>query len=216
MVEDRRPRRTRVAVEAAIAEAVFEELDELGYIALTFEGVARRAHVSKPVLYRRHSTRVSLVLSVIKSAITTTFAEPPGTGTLRGDLIAWIEQVGSQVSPSRSATLRGLLGEAGESELQQIAELMNARPRDMERCVLEPARERGEITGEIPWSVSRLFYILARDRALFGADADHDGTHAHQSRTQMIDEIILPLLRIHAGRPGDQLTDTQTETGRTS
>ena len=59
----RRARRTNVQVTAAITTAVLDELREVGFAGLTFESVARRAELSKAVLYRRHPTRVSLALA---------------------------------------------------------------------------------------------------------------------------------------------------------
>lgn len=190
MVPVRRPRRTKAAVEAAITDAVMAELAEVGYSALTFESVARRAQVSKPVLYRRHTSRVTLVLAACGERIAATYTEPPMTGALRTDLLWWLGRAQEQTSHIDPSTLRGLMGEAGENEMQQISALMAARLRDMDRHVLEPARRRGEIVGDIPPSVTRLFFTLSRDRALFGAPDDEDGE-------RMVDEVILPLLHIH-------------------
>jgi hypothetical protein len=58
---------------------------------------------------------------------------------------------------------------------------------DVERCVLDPARQRGEISGDIPSSIARLFFILIRDQALFGPYDD-------RGSSWIVDEIILPLL----------------------
>ena len=84
------------------------------------------------------------------------------------------------------------------------------------RCVLEPARQRGEVVGEIPWSVSRLFCVLARDRAVFGAPVQQDSTPVQQDGTLLVDEIILPLLRTHASDSNCQKINATPEKGRIS
>lgn len=191
MTQTRRPRRTKVEVEAEIYSAVLAVLSEAGYSALTFEAVARRAEVSKPVLYRRHSTRVSLVLAAVSATIEATYAQPPNTGDLRSDLVAWLTKADETVTEANSSMLRGIIGEAGEVELERINAVMRGRIDDLERCVLKPAALRGEIADDVPASVSRLFFTRSRDRALFGPVSSDD-------ISAFIDEIILPLLRAHA------------------
>jgi len=50
-------------LEHALLAATWEELLAVGYANLTMDGVAARAHTSKPVLYRRWPTRPELVLA---------------------------------------------------------------------------------------------------------------------------------------------------------
>ncbi|MFD3608273.1 TetR/AcrR family transcriptional regulator C-terminal ligand-binding domain-containing protein [Streptomyces atroolivaceus] len=187
MSQPRRARRTQVEVQAAITQGVLAELEEVGFAALTYEGVARRAEVSKPVLYRRHSSRVSLVLTALQEAAQNVYAEPPATGSLRSDLLSWIATAQAMASRVGAATLRGLVGEASESELEHVATLMGARVRDIERCVIEPARRRGELSGAVPAPVIELLFTLIRDRTLFGRLDE-------PVSASLVDHILLPLL----------------------
>lgn len=205
MPQTRRPRRRKIEVEAAIHSAVMAVLSEVGYSSLTFEAVARQAEVSKPVLYRRHSTRVSLVLAAVSATIGRTYAEPPDTGSLRSDLVAWLMRIDETATEATSSILRGIVGEAGEAELERINTVMRGRIDDLERCVLKPAALRGEVSGDVPISVSRLFFTLARDRVLFGP-ADPDDI------SSFVDDIILPLLQAHA-RPPSTDAELSTEKG---
>src|SRR5687767_8014008 len=53
------------------------------------EGVARRAGTSKPVAYRRWSSKVEILRPCVSSRLPR--AEPvPDTGTLRGDIVALV------------------------------------------------------------------------------------------------------------------------------
>ncbi|WP_141871564.1 TetR/AcrR family transcriptional regulator [Microbacterium saperdae] len=77
---------------AAIRAATIAELTEHGYAGVSFEGVARRAQTSKPVLYRRYSSRAHLVVDAWSDRAPLTLPAL-GSGSLRGDLIGGCEAV---------------------------------------------------------------------------------------------------------------------------
>lgn len=66
-------RRRGVALEDAIRAATYAELVEVGYTALTVEGVAARARTGKASIYRRWPTKQELVLDSLCSSL----PEPP-------------------------------------------------------------------------------------------------------------------------------------------
>lgn len=183
----RRPRRTNAEVKAAITAAVLAELNEVGFAGLTFERVAGRAELSKAVLYRRHPTRVSLALGALQETAQGIYAEPPMTGSLRSDLLSWLGAAERQASRVGAATFRGLVGEANQAELEHVEALMAARAHDVERCIIEPARQRGEITSDIPEPVIKLFFTLLRDQTLFEPQE-------HHHNTAIVDDVLIPLL----------------------
>jgi AcrR family transcriptional regulator len=57
-----------------------------GYQGLTIDGVAARAKVGPPAIYRRWSFKAALVVAAL--ARSTGLAPAPDTGTVRGDLLA--------------------------------------------------------------------------------------------------------------------------------
>src|SRR5918995_1165310 len=71
--------------EQEILDATIDILAEVGYDRLTMDAVAARARASKATLYRRWSSKVSLVIDalLLQKGPTTI----PDTGTLRGDLL---------------------------------------------------------------------------------------------------------------------------------
>jgi AcrR family transcriptional regulator len=74
------------AREEEILDAAVEELLEVGYDRLTMDAVAARARASKATLYRRWSSKPSLVVdAVMRSKCGTLVA--PDTGSLRSDLV---------------------------------------------------------------------------------------------------------------------------------
>ncbi|WP_244168117.1 TetR/AcrR family transcriptional regulator [Mycobacterium paraffinicum] len=64
-----RGRRRGAVLERALYEAVLAELAEVGYVGLTMEGVAARAHTGKASLYRRWCNRRDLVHAALVFAL---------------------------------------------------------------------------------------------------------------------------------------------------
>ncbi len=52
-------------VTAAVRAAVFDELAALGYGRMSIEGVARRAKVGKPAIYRRWPSKQAMVVALV-------------------------------------------------------------------------------------------------------------------------------------------------------
>jgi AcrR family transcriptional regulator len=73
--------------EEELLDATVAELAAVGYDRLTMDAVAARAHASKATLYRRWPSKQAMVVdAVIRSKRAD--ADPPDTGSLRGDLLA--------------------------------------------------------------------------------------------------------------------------------
>ena len=83
-------RRRGAELDDAIYRAVFDELVDHGYVGLTFEGVARRAQTSKPVLYRRWPNRLDMVVAALTSA-SDDVIQASDTGSLAGDVEATLQ-----------------------------------------------------------------------------------------------------------------------------
>src|SRR5579875_3397714 len=87
---DRRPGRPRDArVDAAVTKATLAEIAEKGLGSVTMEGIAARAGIGKPSLYRRWPNKDALFY-FLASQLHEVF-EPPDTGDLRKDLLAVYE-----------------------------------------------------------------------------------------------------------------------------
>ncbi|ADP79798.1 TetR/AcrR family transcriptional regulator [Pseudofrankia inefficax] len=84
-----RPRDARA--DGAIIEATLQTLATTGFTGLSMEAVAARAKVGKATLYRRWSTKDTLVADALATLVET--AEPVDTGSLRDDLVAWLNTV---------------------------------------------------------------------------------------------------------------------------
>ncbi|MFH8344980.1 TetR/AcrR family transcriptional regulator [Streptomyces sp. NPDC018045] len=81
-----RPGGRTARTRQAVLDAVFEELGEGGYAALTMERIAQRSGVHVATVYRRWRTPEGLVCELM--ADLSAEIPLPDTGTLRGDLRA--------------------------------------------------------------------------------------------------------------------------------
>ncbi|MGW0389582.1 TetR/AcrR family transcriptional regulator [Streptomyces sp. NPDC003042] len=96
----------------SVLEATTALLIENGYGALTIEGVAKRAHVAKSTVYRWWKSKPALVMDAYTHE-TATRVPTPDTGTLQGDLTAFVTdlyRIGND--PARTKALTGLMAEA--------------------------------------------------------------------------------------------------------
>lgn len=96
----------------SVLEATAALLVENGYGALTIEGVAKRANVAKSTVYRWWKSKPALVMDAYAHETATRVPEPD-TGTLTGDLTAFVTdlyRIGGD--PVRTKALTGLMAEA--------------------------------------------------------------------------------------------------------
>ena len=181
-------RRTRDQVDEAIAAAVREELRERGYQGVTFEGVARRARTSKPVLYRRYSSRAEMVLRALGRSLR--LEPPPGLPqlSLRDGLVLMLRSVEERMEAIGADTFRALIGEADQPSLALLSEAMGAGERALADLVVAPAVARGELgPNPIAPTVLRVPYAVLREQTLFR-------TGSRMTLEEITDHICVPLL----------------------
>ncbi|MBJ22196.1 MAG: TetR family transcriptional regulator [Deltaproteobacteria bacterium] len=132
----------------AILDATLALLVEVGFSALTVEGVAQRAGVGKATIYRRWASKLPLVVEA--------FGELPGfeevdTGSLEVDLKETLNTyLNNFNSTSLGAVFPSLAGErAHNPELSKLLEPVTRGRREPFVRIFERARERGEISEEV-------------------------------------------------------------------
>jgi AcrR family transcriptional regulator len=193
--EPTRRRRHGQELESALLEAAWAELIEVGYGRLTMESVARRAHTSEPVLYRRWPNKDQLVLASLEHYRKANPIAEPDTGSLRGDLIVHLEAV-SQVlagflATAAAAALSGLLADAGLTPSQARERVMRAQELPRIRTIYQRAHDRGEIDLErLPDALLDLPFDLARHDMFM----EQRPLEADRVRS-IVDELFLPLVR---------------------
>jgi AcrR family transcriptional regulator len=123
---------------------------EVGYAALTIEGVAARAGVAKPTIYRRWPVKGALVAEAVFGK---TKAMPmPDTGDVAGDLriiVGW--GVDEFMAPEARAALPGMVAELqSDAAVRRLFQERVIEPEYVRvRQVLERARDRGEVREDV-------------------------------------------------------------------
>lgn len=185
-------RRRGEALEQAILDAVWDEFQEGGFLSLTFEGVAKRAGTSKPVLYRRWSSRVEMMMACAVSRMPTPDSIPD-TGSLRGDTVSLLTLMRSRLRVIGQTALLALLTEAStDPELRRrfFRELVNHLADLLNMAVWERAIDRGEISAEhLTDRLRRLPIDLVRNEFIIFGDL------TDEALAGIVDEVVLPALR---------------------
>lgn len=146
------PARPRVGGRSArvvqsVLEATLEELGRVGYVALTFEGVAARARVNRTTIYRRWPTKIALVHAAMLQGSDLMQHKAPDTGAIRGDLMALVRQRLATMSlPRTRAIAVAIISEPPESELVASTQVF----RDRSRVVVHEVVARAVARGELP------------------------------------------------------------------
>ena len=173
--------------EREILEAALEVLADVGYDRLTMDAVAARARASKATLYRRWSTKVSLVIDALLLQKGPTVV--PDTGSLRGDLIEAFCGMGGLDSEA-VATLSSVLTAIDRDEefAREFRERVIGPKAAISRTIYERAVARGEVRADLDVSLfgPALAGILLHRAYLMGEEPTAERI------ARVIDQIILP------------------------
>ena len=148
-----RPRDARH--DQSILDATLGILLEQGYRGVTIEGVAARAGVGRPTIYRRWPSKPAVVVAALVQS--DRLALPaPDTGSLRNDLIAvQRHQVERMNSPDARRVTAGLIADlADDPELGDTYVSQFLAPR---RATVWEVLQRGVARGELDADVDLAF-----------------------------------------------------------
>ncbi|ATL31160.1 TetR/AcrR family transcriptional regulator [Streptomyces formicae] len=186
-------RRRGEALETAILEAAWEELTERGYANLTVDSVAKRAGTSKPVLYRRWADKQKLVEAAVVRRNVIQQIPPADTGSLRGDLLATLTELGEKRGPflaQLSLLLAGYFAEA-DSSYADLREQILAGRRSGRDEIMDRAIARGEIDpARLTPRIASLPFDLLRSEAMMT-----QRPVPPEVIEEIVDTIFLPLVR---------------------
>jgi AcrR family transcriptional regulator len=186
-------RRRGAELEAALLQAAWDELIEVGYADLTLDGVAARAGTSRPVLARRWAGPAELVLDAVRHHAALDPIEVPDTGTLRGDVLDLLRHIAAHIGEIAGVLSYLLADHFRETKLPLAAlrEQVLAGPPTAMRRILDRAVERGEIS---PAILGTRIASLPRDLLI------HDLVMTQApvpdaALIEIVDTVFLPLAR---------------------
>lgn len=192
-------RRRGAALESALLDAAWDELDEHGFAALTMEAVAARAGTSRPVLARRWATRSDLALAAIRHHFAAEPIQVPDHGSLREDTLDLLRQMNTRRRGLVTEVLlrfSGVVTEADGGIAGLRERLIGDQPTQL-GAILERADARGEIDlARLSPVVADLPLTLVRHEMLMRLTPADDAT-----LQSFVDDAFLPLA-LATRRPG--------------
>jgi len=176
--------------EAEILDAAVEILIEHGYDRLTMDAVALRAKASKATLYRRWSSKQSLVVDAVIRSKKSADPQDVDTGSLRGDLVATFCGHGGMTERDSTLLLAAVIT-ALHTDPEFATEFRERflKPKiELNQRIYERAMARGELRKDVDLSVlgPALPGILLHRSFILGEPI----TQATVER--VIDAIIMP------------------------
>ena len=185
-------RRRGDALERAIYDAVFRQLQTVGYTGLTMEGVAGCAQTGKAALYRRWPGKDDLVVDAIDHALPS-LADLPDHGEVREDLLDLLRRMAAMVNSPTGCALQCLLAQADRDH--QFKALLHERvlaPRKASfLAVLQRAADRGQVRPDaVTQLVAEVGLAMVVQRFLVDGPPVPD-----DFVVSVLDEVVMPLLR---------------------
>jgi AcrR family transcriptional regulator len=190
----RRRRRRGPELEAALLDAAWDELVEVGFARLTMESVASRAGTGIAVLYRRWANKDELVLAALAHQRSTHPVDVADTGTLRGDLLATLTAMGRAragfFAVAAAAAFSGLQTGTGLIPAQVRDRIIGDQASARVRAIYRRAHDRGEIDlARVPPAVLTMPFDLVRHDLLMTLEP------VKPARIRsIVDDLVLPLL----------------------
>lgn len=187
-----RSRRRGAELRTALLAAVWDELTERGYAALTFDAVARRAGTSRPVVNRRWVSKDAMARDAITWASGQFTLLDPDTGNLREDTVQLLEQLNDafvEFAVAMTAQLAAFFEETGTAPAELRKSLVTTRWKVIE-AVVQRAVERGEIDeSRVTPRIVGLPYDLLRHDVLMNVRP-----MSSADMQEIVDTIYLPLI----------------------
>jgi AcrR family transcriptional regulator len=182
--------------ESEILDATLELLLDAGYDRLTMDAVAIRARASKATLYRRWSTKASLVVDALSRSKHAPELQDPDTGSLRGDLLAQACGPGGFSEKKSTRVLAAVMTalHTDDEFAEEFRERILAPKVELSTRIYARAQARGEIRPDVDLGVltPALAGILLHRVFLLGLPLDD------KTIETVVDQIILPAA---TGRP---------------
>lgn len=187
-----RQRRRGEELEAALLDAAWQELAEVGFAKLTMESVAARAKTGVAVLYRRWPNKDELVLATIRHYGDANPIQVPDTGSLRGDLLAFLRGFSAGRNAFTvivTATFAGLQSSSGLTPAEVRDRIIANRPVSSHE-IYRRAHERGELDLDTtPAAVLTMPFDLMRQDMLMTLKPISE-----QRITSIVDDLFMPLV----------------------
>ena len=196
--ESRSPRSVRLggAREQEILRATYELLGEVGYEGLRLDAVATRARASKATLYRHWPGKPQLVADAVR-VCRAADRECPDTGSLRGDLVAFMEIMAASMKSEDGPLFAGLVM-AMLHDAEFAAEMRGLQEYKQSTAAAMHARAvaRGELSADSDQNLIQEIAPALMFMQCFARGEPLD----ERFISHLVDDILMPVL---THRPSD-------------
>ncbi|MFF8973755.1 TetR/AcrR family transcriptional regulator [Streptomyces sp. NPDC014995] len=191
-------RRRGAVLERAILDAALEQLGTVGWNGLTMEGVAAGAQTGKAAVYRRWPSKEDLVADALRAGLPRLDAVPD-LGSVREDLVVLCRKARDAMFSRPGFAVRSIIHECDPSQVERFHALIvegvveptikllhEVIGRGIERGEVRPGAANGYVLDAIP------AMMMYRSKMCISEWTDQD-------LEEMVDQLMLPLLRPDAG-----------------
>lgn len=185
-----RPGGRSARVQAAVHQAVHDLTALHGRDALTIPQIAAQAGVTPSTIYRRWGDLVELLADVSIERLRDE-AEPPDTGSVHGDLIAWGEQFLEEMSSDLGRqVLKDVLSASGYGDGSAPCQCLQITAGQI-TALVERAQARGQATPTVAQVLDTVVAPIIY-RLLMGAGTPTVEQLAHWVQVCMRDAVSPP------------------------
>jgi AcrR family transcriptional regulator len=166
-MEKRQGRPRSEETKNSILTASYELLLEKGFHAVTVDGIAQRAGVSKATIYKWWPNKAAVALDGYFAA-TELQLKVPDTGSVKEDLFIQVNNLAEFITSPKGKVITEMIGEGQfDSKVAEEYRIRYFNPRRLiSRHILERGMERGELRKDLDLELSidlifsPLFYRL--------------------------------------------------------
>lgn len=191
-------RRRGPVLERAILDAALEQLSTVGWSGLTMEGVAAGAQTGKAAVYRRWPSKEDLVADALQAALPQ-LVEADDHGSIREDLFQLCRRVRDAMYSRSGFALRSVLHECDSAAAERFLAVIVRQVIEPSTQLFRDVVRRGMVRGDVRPDAAHDLVIdvipgLMMYRSKVCGSEWPDGDIA-----EMIDQVMVPLLRPHKG-----------------
>jgi AcrR family transcriptional regulator len=192
-------RRRGAALEAAIYQAVLQQMSTVGFTAMTMEGVAACAHTGKAALYRRWQSKEDLVADTLDNVLPS-YDLPPDTGSARDDIAEVFRRMATTMASPAGCAMLSLFGELDPDH--EFIRLLHSRVLAPRKATMLEILHRGAARGDVrPDAVKQIVAdtgpaLLVHWLLIYGPPIDAAYLKA------VLDDVVMPLIQSASGSCG--------------
>jgi AcrR family transcriptional regulator len=191
-------RRRGAALEAAIYQAVLQQLSTVGFGAMTIEGIAAAARTGKAAIYRRWPSKEELVADTLDNVLPS-LNLPRDSGNVRSDIAQIFDLMTATMESPAGGAMQALLGELGHDHdfIKTLHERVLAPRKALMLEILRRGVERGDVRPDAvkPVIAEAGPALLVHRLLMYGPPIDPSYVD------DILDEVVMPLISPSGTRP---------------